>query len=111
MKKIIMVMIIFVAGKNINAESTSYPKISLLDTLPARDTTMKDYVSVQGGQVILVQNNKAGRMTKDLTMKNGTVVKTDGSVKTNDGHTFQLKEGDRIYMNGRIEGPEKSPIN
>lgn len=76
----------------------------------AKDTLMKDYVSMQGGQLIIVKNNKAGRMEKEMTMKNGTIVKSTGEVLTKDGHSFQLKEGDRIYFNGWIEGPSKSPM-
>lgn len=72
---------------------------------------MKSYLSMQGGQMILVDNDKVGRMKKDMTMKNGTLVKTDGTVKTKDGRSFQLKEGNRVYMNGFIEGLEKSPID
>jgi len=45
-----------------------------------------------------------------MAMKNGTIVMANGTVKTKEGHSFQLKEGDRVYMNGLIEGPSKSPI-
>ena len=100
---------VFVAGKTISAQQiTQSPK---KDHLPiSRDSAMKDYVSMQAGQMILIQNDKVSRMKKDMAMKNGTIVMANGTVKTKEGHSFQLKEGDRVYMNGLIEGPSKSPI-
>ena len=111
MKNLILLLIVLAAFKPAQARPTNYPQAIQRDTIPTgRDTAMKDYVSMQGGQMILVQHEKAGRMKTDMKMKNGTVVKASGEVTTADGHSFQLKEGDRIYLNGRIEGPSKSPI-
>ena len=50
-------------------------------------------------------------MKKEMTMKNGTTVNAKGTVKMKDGHSFKLKEGDRVYMNGFIEGLTKATIN
>jgi len=111
MKKLILITAILITAKISKAQENSNQKTLQKDSLSmARDTSMKDYISMQGGQMIVVKNEKAGRMTKDMTMKNGTVVKMNGEVKTSDGHSFRVKEGDRIYMNGRIEGPSKSPM-
>ncbi|MCW3090945.1 MAG: hypothetical protein JWP81_2014 [Ferruginibacter sp.] len=113
MKKIIIIGLFVVAIKATQAQQQNVLSYSLQkDTIPAsRDTTMKDYVSMQAGQMILVQHEKVSRLTKDITMKNGTVVKTDGTVKTYDGRNLQLKEGDRVYMNGMVEGPARELIN
>lgn len=110
MKKFLMITMIFLAGKTLNAQNTR-ATTQHKDTLPIqKNTVAEDYVSMQGGQMILVQKNKVQRLKKDMKMKNGTVIETNGSVTTSDGKTFQLHEGDRVYMNGKIEGPEKTPI-
>ena len=110
MKKIILMLAIFLAAKEMRA-TASQTKFSINDTIPIlRDTAVKDYVTMQGGKMLVVKNNKVGRMTTQMTMTDGSIVTPKGTVKTKDGHTVQLHEGDRVYMNGMIEGPEKTPI-
>lgn len=41
-------------------------------------------------------------MDKDMSLSNGTKVKTDGTMKTKAGKTMMMKEGDMIYMNGKM---------
>jgi hypothetical protein len=46
-----------------------------------------------------------------MTMSNGAVVMTDGSVKMKDGSTKQLKNGDCVYMDGKMKtGMKKDPM-
>jgi 2-keto-4-pentenoate hydratase/2-oxohepta-3-ene-1,7-dioic acid hydratase in catechol pathway len=87
-------------------ESMTAPKEN---TLPA-DTTMKEFVSMQAGQMIYVANNKTSKMSKDMTMSDGTVVKTNGTVITKDGKKIELHEGDRVYMNGKIDIQVKANV-
>ncbi|MEO6730852.1 MAG: DUF6799 domain-containing protein [Ferruginibacter sp.] len=110
MKKLLMITMIFVAGNTMHAQTTK-TSTQQKDTIPVqKNVATEDYVSMQGGQMIHVQKNKAQRLKKNMKMKNGTIIDTNGSVRTSDGKTFQLHEGDRVYMNGKIEGPEKTPI-
>ena len=112
MKELIVVIAILFATKYVNAQQPGDSAREKTGKGPVSGSKeMKSYLSMQGGQMILVDNDKVGRMKKDMTMKNGTLVKTDGTVKTKDGRSFQLKEGNRVYMNGFIEGLEKSPID
>ena len=37
-----------------------------------------------------------------MSLSNGTKVKTDGTMKTKAGKTMMMKEGDMIYMNGKM---------
>ena len=110
MKKILTTVAIIVASittqdqnNDVNTQPKIVPPIS-------RDSIIMDYVSMQGGQMILVQNKKVSKLKKDMVMKNGIIVKINGMVKTPDGQSFKLHEGDRVYTNGKIEGPEKSPV-
>ena len=54
---------------------------------------------------ILALSKKAEPQSYDHAIQQGAKF-----VPTKDGHSFELKEGDRAYMNGRIEGPSKTPI-
>jgi len=103
-KLILVSSFVFLAAITTNAQTqagsiTAAPKEI---TLPA-DTSMKEFVSMQAGQMIFVSNNKTSKMSKDMTMGDGTVVKTDGTVITKDGKKIELHEGDRVYLNGKIE--------
>ncbi|MCP9751362.1 DUF6799 domain-containing protein [Ferruginibacter sp. HRS2-29] len=89
---------------NTNAQTQASPITNAPKeiTLPA-DTSMKEFVSMQAGQMIFVSDKKTSKMSKDMAMSDGTVVKTDGTVITKDGKKIELHEGDRVYMNGKIE--------
>ncbi len=41
-------------------------------------------------------------MDKDMTMKNGTMVMTDGSVKMKNGKKMMMKDGQCVYMDGKM---------
>jgi hypothetical protein len=64
------------------------------------EKTASAYITLQGGQVMLVKENKAEKLDKDKTLADGTIVLTDGTVKKVDGTSLQMKEGDRIYLDG-----------
>ena len=112
MKKLIVVVAILFTTQYMKAQQPGDSAREKTGKVQASgNKEMKTYLSLQGGQMILVDHDKVGRMKKDMTMKNGTLVRTDGTVKTKDGRSFQLKEGNRVYMNGFIEGLEKLPID
>lgn len=112
MKKLTIVLLFIVSCKLSNAQVAMFTHFQQKDTTPvSRDTSMKDYVAMQAGQMILLQHEKVSRLTKDMKMKNGIIVKADGTVQMSDGRTIMLKEGDRVYLNGMIEGLSKPFIN
>jgi hypothetical protein len=107
--KIITVnILLFLAIGSANAQTGTTTTAPKENTLP--DTTMKEYVSMQAGQMIYVSNNKTSKMSKDMTMADGTLVKTDGTVITKDGKKIELHEGDRVYMNGKIDVQVKANV-
>jgi len=106
MKKILCLFAIVCLGKLASAQSTDSTKqATQQDTTTASkgmDETNKDtYITVQGGNVMEVKDNKVMKLEKDKTLKDGTVVMTDGTVKSTDGTTRKLKEGERVYYDGR----------
>jgi LysM repeat protein len=68
------------------------------------------YVTLQAGQVMLVKDNKAEKLATDLTLKDGTTVQTDGTVKKQDGSTIVMKEGDRLYVDGSLSMSKKDKV-
>lgn len=94
---------ILLAGSSVKAQTQTGSIVVAPEEKTLQDTTMKEYVSMQAGQMIIVQDKKTKKMDKDMTMSDGTVVKTDGTVLTKDGKKLELHEGDRVYMNGKID--------
>lgn len=58
------------------------------------------YITLQGGQVMMVAENKIEKLARDKALADGTIVMTTGIIKTSDGSTMEMKEGDRIYLDG-----------
>lgn len=58
--------------------------------------TMKD------GKMMMMQGGKMMPMTKDMTMSDGSVCKTDGSCTMKDGTTMTMKDGQCMMMNGKM---------
>ena len=99
--------------------------MALCTGLQAQDTTVrkkkmdhdmsmkKDCVVMKGGKMMMWTNGKSTEMDKEMTLTNGTVVMTDGTVKAPDGKTWMLTEGEGLYMDGtmkkkmKTEAPEK----
>src|SRR5579862_2917818 len=65
------------------------------------DHKMKDCVMMKDGKMMTMMDGKTMVMDKDMTLKNGTVVMTNGMVKTKKGKTMQLKDGESLDMNGK----------
>ena len=55
---------------------------------------------MKDGKVEMVKGGKTTPMDKDMTLTNGDVIKTDGTMKMKNGKTMKLKEGDMVYMDG-----------
>lgn len=63
---------------------------------------MKDCVMMEDGKMMVMKGGKTMQMDKDMTMKNGTMVMSDGNVKWKNGKTAMLKNGDCVYMDGKM---------
>ncbi len=108
MKKILCLFAIVCLGKLASAQSTdstnraTHDSTATTSSSKGMDDTNKDaYITVQGGNVMEVKNNKVEKLEKDKTLKDGTVIMIDGTVKSPDGTTRKLKEGERVYADGR----------
>jgi len=63
---------------------------------------MKDCIMMKDGKVVQMKDGNSTDVTSDVTLSNGTVVSADGTVKTKDGKTSKLKDGDCVYMSGKM---------
>ena len=72
-----------------------------------------DCVMMKDGKMMVMKNGQTMDMDKDMTLNNGTMVMKDGTVKMKDGTTTMMKEGECIYMNGKMSkmGMDKMKMN
>ena len=63
---------------------------------------MPDCVMMKAGKLMVMKGGIVTSLDKDLTLTNGTVIKVDGTVKSADGATIKLKEGEAIGLDGKL---------
>ena len=96
MKKLFLLPFILLLAIGINAQSTSKTKSHKSGSMS------KECVMMQDGKMMTMKNGQSMPMDHDMTMKNGSIVMTDGTVKTKDGKTMTLKDGDYVWMSGAV---------
>jgi hypothetical protein len=72
---------------------------------------VKDGIVMQGGQLKIVRSGKLYLLNNPVTLKNGTIVLTDGIINMTNGSTPSLKEDDYIDMDGNIRPLQKQIDN
>jgi hypothetical protein len=90
MKKLLILFAAFLLSASVHAQDSSKPK-------------MKDYIMMMNGKMMVMKHGMSMDLKSDTTLKNGTKVMTDGTVKTKDGKTVMLKEGECLYGDGKIK--------
>src|SRR5215469_10097473 len=66
------------------------------------DHKMKDCCMMKDSKMWCMKDGKTMAMDKDMTMKNGTVVMKDGTVKEKNGKTWKMKNGESVDMEGKM---------
>ena len=92
MKRLFLMLIALSSVVLLNAQTT--------DT--SHKDMKKDCIAMKDGKVLQMKDGNSTELTADVTLEDGTIVSKDGTVKTKDGKTVMLKEGDRVWMNGKI---------
>ena len=79
------------------------------DSTTTQDTSMsrgkhmmKDCLMMKNGQVMSMKNGQKMKIERTMTLTNGTTVAPDGTINWPNGKTGMLKEGQCIYMDGKI---------
>jgi hypothetical protein len=110
MKKLTMLLFAAIACTSIaTAQDTTKTKDKMHHMGSMK--SMKDCVMMKDGKMMVMKGGETTAMDQEMTMTNGTVVGTDGSVKMKDGTSRQLKDGDCVYMDGKVKsGMKKDPM-
>ncbi|MBC6609177.1 hypothetical protein H8B13_20325 [Hymenobacter sp. BT188] len=69
---------------------------------PAAALPLHDYCVLKDGRMMFVQGGQLLPMTQPMTMRDGTVCRTNGSCTRKDGTVIQMKEGEHMMKNGKI---------
>ena len=64
---------------------------------------MKDCCMMKDGKMMCMMDGKTMPMEKDMTMKNGTMCMKNGECIMKDGTKMQMKEGQCMDMNGKMD--------
>lgn len=66
------------------------------------DMMHKNCVMMKDDKMMVCKNGETMAMTKDVMLKNGATVMTNGTVKMKDGKTMQMKNGEVMDMKGKV---------
>ncbi|MEP6952411.1 MAG: DUF6799 domain-containing protein [Ginsengibacter sp.] len=69
-------------------------------TAPQQSVKSHEGVIMKDGKLLMMKNGQTTQLTTDLTLDNGAVVMSNGTLKSKDGTTTTLKEGDYVAMDG-----------
>ena len=110
MKKILFIAALAFAGLGAFAQdsNTMYMKNDTSGSSSMNNGKMKNYFTLMNGKVQLVKDGISSPLSADQTLKDGTTIKTDGTIMMKNGKTKTLKEGERFYMDGRMGSKMKN---
>ena len=105
MKKLFIVMVASTLCTGLFAQTDKDKKMEKMEhagKMEKGSMKMKDCVMMEDGKMMVMKNGETMALDNDMTMKNGTMVMKDGTVKMKDGKTMTLKNGECVYMDGRM---------
>lgn len=97
MKKIFIILLAVFLSAGAMAQDE---KLDALQNLKIKQT--KDHLMMKDGKMMLIRDGKMVMMYEDMTLANGCIVSSDGTLKTKDGKTRMLLNGDVIDMKGKM---------
>jgi hypothetical protein len=96
MKKVLVSLLAMTLTAGVFAQDSTNAMNKMAPRQSHEGVLMKD------GKLLMMKNGQTTQLTSDLTLDNGTIVMANGSVKTKDGTTAILKEGDYVGMDGTM---------
>jgi len=111
MKRINLLMLVIVLNIGVYAQGTYGSGKTNSDSISSTGLNIPDGFIKKNGKTVMVIEGKFSTLKKDLTLSDGTVIKTNGSFKSNDGTETDLKEGDHLDLNGKLTTMDNSKIN
>ena len=70
-------------------------------SVTAETKAVKDRVYMKNNAVMISKNGVSSKLTKSLTLNDGTKVMVDGTIKMPDGQTMKLKNGESINLSSK----------
>ena len=101
MKNRKMISIVFVSVLFLSI--ASFTTTSALAQTKVKTAMMKDCCMMKDGKMMQMKSGKMMPMDKDMTMKNGTKVMTNGEYIMKNGEKMQMKEGECMDMDGKMD--------
>jgi len=102
MKKIILMLVVCALNFGAFAQSPYGTGSASSDSVRSSSLNDPDGFIKKDGKVMMVNGGQYTILKKDVTLSDGTVVKTNGSYKTKDGTKMELREGDHLDLNGKL---------
>lgn len=100
MKKVFLAMIATTLSFGVFAQdSTNTPTTPTEQSQPQQ---RKDMYVFKNSKMWTVKDGQVSAMADNVTLANGTVVKTTGEIVTKDDHSEMLKDGQYIDADGKI---------
>ena len=73
----------------------------------AQDQDQNNILIMKDQKVLIIKDGQKSVLMQDTTFANGTVVMVNGSVKSADGTTVVLKDGEFVKSDGTVGKPWK----
>ena len=109
MKKVLVLLFAMTLTSGVFAQDSTN---AMNKMAPKQNMQKHDGIIMKNGKLLMMKNGQTTQLTTDMTLDNGTVVMTNGTVKAKDGSTTTLKEGDYVSMDGTHMGNiNKMPKN
>lgn len=89
--------------------STASSQVQQDSTNNKMNSKTKDYVTMKNGKVTEYKDGKWSDLTSMFTCTDGSKVSMDGTLTKADGTTQTLKEGDKVYKDGRMTTAKPAP--
>jgi hypothetical protein len=73
-------------------------------TQKATDQTnhTKEHLMMMDGKMMHIKDGKTMELTQEMKLSNGATIAKDGTLKMKNGKTRKLKDGEMIYMDGKM---------
>ena len=97
MKKILIFLATVTIGLTAAAQHEGHSQKA---TEPANHT--KEHLMMLDGKMMHIKNGKTMELTQEMKLTNGATIVKDGTMKMKNGKSRKLKNGEMIYMNGKM---------
>ena len=96
-------LLLFIAGQYTTVATAQDSTLTTIKSSASAITQAPvEYVVMQNGKLMVVKNGTIKLLDNDMVLPGGATIIVDGTIKSKDGSTTQLQEGDRIGMDGKI---------